>query len=529
MLLSKGMPVLQVRLGHALLTVATVGLLCWAIRLHQQYLALAIDVQDTNPTGDSLPEEEYLERLTGRYVLGNLTEWQAWRVQTSRVQSLAAGSVTDVHADFQPDRDAPKVIHVDNPSPTDLRASKGLELAVHADQRQDGPYASIFIFGISTSYSRIVEKDRAILRAWKRWLTKSDGTTNGASLVLMLDNATEEQLNEIDKALEEAGIDVYASSTAEPTSKIRRYHELIRVMKSYGATIAASGQEKHWFAVVEDTVFFPSLSHLHQRLSTYDVSKQLYVSIPGEETDGQKDGRSVTKYGAGAIFLTKHAVSLIPKLSCMELDEAPKQPFHGQRWDAELKKCLEKQTSIDMHVIPALHAPNEASYEPPLEGHGIGVRPLLLNDYEYRHRLDVGMAHLVTDACGDACFMHQYLFHDNWVIINGVSISHHPDGLSHHRHSRNAAGKGHLFKDAQRSRVSSQTSAHQDEAERRPVTWTGRRDVWRLLDSTKASDETIWQAYIKRGGKPAKEDGGKPDGLKELDSIIVLIWEKRQH
>ncbi|KAG8425203.1 hypothetical protein J3458_001933 [Metarhizium acridum] len=527
MLLSKGMPVLQVRLIYLLLTAVTVGFLFHATRLHRQGRTLTVDVPDTTPVGGLLPEEEYLERLIDRYVLTNLTRWQAWRVQTSD-KSLTVGSITDVHTDFQPHWDTSKVIDVSNPSPTDLRASKGWELATHADGAQDRLYASTLMFGVSTTYKRIVENDRAIVRAWQRWLTKGDGTTNGATLVLMLDNATEEQLDEIDKELEEMGVDVYTTSTSEPTSKSRRYYELIRVMKSYGATIAASGQEKHWFAVIEDTVFFPSLSHLQERLSTYDFSKKLYLGIPSEKMSWRQDGESVATYGGGAIFLTKRAVSLIPKLPCMRIDAAAKPPFHGQRWDAMLRRCLEKQAGVDMHVIQAFYPPRD-SHEPRLEGQETGMRPLLLHDYEYRHHLDVGMAHLVTDACGEACFMHQYLFHDNWVITNGVSISHHPNGLSH-RHRHSAVVKGELFKDTQKTPVSDQIVIDEDEVDRKSLNRTGRRgEVWGLLDSVKASDGTVWQAYVKRGVRSSTNKDKKGSaGLKELDSIIVLIWEKKQ-
>ncbi|KID92186.1 glycosyltransferase family 31 protein [Metarhizium guizhouense ARSEF 977] len=525
MLLFKGMPVLQVRLSYLILTAVTVGFLFHATTLHQQGQTFTVDLPDTTPVGDLLPEEEYFERLIDRYVLTNLTKWQAWRVQTSD-KPLTIGSITNVHTDFQPHRDAPKVIDVSNPSPTDLHASKGLELATYTDEAHDRLYPSTLMFGVSTTYKRIVEKDRAVLRAWKRWLTKGDGTSNGATLVLMLDNATEEQLDEIDKELEEMGVDVYTTSTAETTSKSRRYYELIRVMKSYGATIAASGQEKHWFAVIEDTVFFPSLSYLQERLSTYDFSKKLYLGIPSEKMVWNRDGGSVTTYGGGAIFLTKDAVSLIPKLPCLRIDAAAKPSFHGQRWDAMLRRCLEKQAGVDMHVIPAFHPPHN-SHEGRLESHETGIRPLLLHDYAYPDQLDVGMAHLVTDACGEACFMHQYLFHDNWVITNGVSISHHPEGLGH-RHRHKALVK-EIFKDTQKTPISDQIVIDEDDVERRSLNLTGRRrDVWGLLDSVKASDGTVWQAYMKRGVRSTKADKEESDGLRELDSVIVLIWEKKQ-
>lgn len=528
MLLSKGIPVLQVRFSHLVLTAAIAGLLFHATRSYRQGGSFTFDVEDTTPVGDILPEEEYLERLNDHYGLTNFTKWQAWRVQSSE-QSLDLSPITDIHANFQPHWDKPKVIDISNPAAADLRAAKRMELPIHTNPAYDKLCASKFLFGISTSYARVADKNWTMLRAWKRWLTKSDGTTNGAGLVLMLDNATGDQLDEVDKLLHDAGIDAYAASTAEPTSKARRYYELTRVMKTYATSLAASGQEKYWFGVVEDTIFFPSLSYLQERLSSYDTSEQLYIGIPSEKMDWQQDGSSVTTYGGGAILLTKPALGIIPKLPCMEAGSSG-PPFKAQKWDVVLKECVRKWAGIDMHVIPAFYSPHDTNYRPHLENHETGIRPLLLHDYQDRHRLDVGMAHLVTDVCGEACFMHQYLFHDNWVVINGVSISHHPDGLKHHHRHEDEGLEDDRVDKSHKTHLSGQIVINEDKVERKPLTWTGRKEVWTLLDSAKAANGSIWQAYLKKGVKSvSKTPEEEVDELEELDSVIVLIWESRKH
>jgi hypothetical protein len=375
----------------------------------------------------------------------------------------------------------------------------------------------------------------AIMRAWKRWLTRSDGTTSGASLVLMLDNATQDELDRIDNALRKAGIEVYTTSTVERASKARRYYELIRIMKTYSATLAASGQEKDWYGVVEDTVFFPSLPYLHERLSAYDSSEQLYIGIPSEKMDWQHDGKSITTLGGGAVFLTRQTVNLIPKLPCIEgYASSPGSPFRAQKWDAVLKQCVKQWAGIDMHVIPAFYSPKDADYKPHLECHETGVRPLLLHDYQDRHRLDVSMAHLVTDICGEACFMHRYMFHDNWVVINGMSISYYPSGLGpgpdQDQERGDEAGKRDVSMGGEQKSISGQIVINEEGVEKRPLEWTGQRDVWELLDSAKAANGAIWQAYLKRGRRrptgSSKEDAAGE--VEELDSVIVLIWESKQ-
>ncbi|QPG94914.1 hypothetical protein C2857_007295 [Epichloe festucae Fl1] len=538
MLLSKGL-----LLSRLLLTACIAGLLFRATRSYRQKTNVAFDIEDTTPVGDGSPEEEYLERLVDIYGLTNYTKWQAWRILSSE-QSLDVEPITDIHADFQPHSDTPKVIDVNNPRASDLRTSRRMELPIHSSPAQNKMHGSGFLFGVSTSYGRIADRDWAILRAWKRWLTNGNGSSNGAGLVLMLDNASSEQLDEIAEVLRDAGIDAHVKSTAKPTSKVRRYYDMIRVLKTYGAALAASGQAKQWFGVVDDTIFFPSLTYLRERLSTYNANDQLYIGIPSERSDWQQDGESVTTYGGGAIILSQRVVSLMPKLPCLKLDN-PGPSFGAKKWDVVLKKCVKKEAGIDMHVMPAFYSPHDVDYRPHLESHETGMRPLLLHDYQNRHRIDVGMAHLVTEICGEACFMHQYLFLDNWAVINGMSISHHPDGLSHHHHhnplflllhhGRQDKDERDDFKMAAKTPVSGQLVINEDKVDRKPLKWTGRREVWKLVDSARVTNGSVWQAYLKRGvrtaTRPEIRDGQSKPSEEEMDSVIVLIWgkKKREH
>ncbi|KAG5981676.1 hypothetical protein E4U55_002685 [Claviceps digitariae] len=555
MLLSKGLSAFQLRLSHLLLTACIAGLLFQSTRLYRQRRSrLTYDFEDTNLVGDFLSEEEYLKRLTKTFGLTNFTKWQAWRI-TSKEQSSDIGPMTDIHVKFQPYSNVAKIIDVKNAKTSQLRATKRMELPSHRSTPTDQTKmsGSKFLFGVSTSYERIADKDWAILRAWNRWLTDGNGSSNGADVVLMLDNASSAQLDDIDMMLYEAGIAAYVTSTTEPVSKTKRYYELVRLMKAYGATLAASGQPKHWFGVVEDTIFFPSLTYLRERLSSsYNANHQLYIGIPSERSDWQEDGESLTTYGGGAIILSRHVVSLIPKLSCLEL-EVPASSYGSQKWDNVLRECVKKEADINMHVIPGFYSPHDSDYRPELESHEMGVRPLLLHDYQERQRVDVGMAHLVTNVCGEACFMHQYLFRDDWAVINGVSISHHPDGLSHrrpHRHHSRNRNQNHKTNDNKTDKkndqdvvsanppVSSELIINQDQVDRMPLEWTGRKEVWKLVDSVEVASGSVWQAYLKRGVRsaaapPPEQPDKHRDGdvLKpaeeELDSLIVLIWEKK--
>ncbi|KAG6006301.1 hypothetical protein E4U21_007183 [Claviceps maximensis] len=557
----------QVRWRHLLVTACIAGLLVQSATWYRQRkLGFTFDFEDSDFVEDYSPEEEYLERLTDIYGLTNFTKWQAWRI-TSKEQSLDIGPMTDVHANFQPSPEMAKMIDVKKSNASELRATKKMELPCRSNPTQTTKPGSKFLFGVSTSYERIAHNDWAILRAWQRWLTDKDGSSNGAGMVLMLNSASSAQLDAVDTMLHEAGIEAYVTSTDEPTSKARRYYELVRVLKTYAATLAATRQSKHWFGVVEDTVFFPSLTYLAERLSSYSPNEQLYIGIPSARSDWKQAGEYITTYGGGAIFLSRHVVSLIPKLPCLEND-IPASSYQAQNWDVVLRDCVREKADISMHVIPAFYSPHDSDYRPQLASHETGVRPLLLRDYQERHRLDVAMAHLVTNICGETCFMHQYLFHDNWAIINGVSISYHPGGLSHYRHHRhhnhddhddnhsrdpnrnhnhqhktlsdkNVSGEPDTSDVAAKTLVSDQLIINQDKVDQMPLEWTGSREVWKLVDSVEVADGSVWQAYLKRGvrsaaGQSEKQKQNKDQGSvlkpaeEELDSVIVLIWENKR-
>ncbi|RDA96215.1 hypothetical protein CP533_1704 [Ophiocordyceps camponoti-saundersi (nom. inval.)] len=420
------------------------------------------------------PEEDYLERLSERYLLTNQTRWQAWRIQPSG----------------QPDRDSPlidvglkfasqshKIVDLRGPKQADLRATKLMTLpGARTDSVTDG---SDFLFGVSTSYDRLAEGNWAVLRAWTRWLTRRGSESNGAGLVIMLDRATDKQLQEVDDRLHAVGLDAYLLSTDEPMSMAKRYYEMVRIFKTYGATLAATGQRKTWFALVDDTVFFPDLSHLRRQLAAYRSEDELYMGLPG---------------GGATILMTRRAVDRVPNLPCTDAAStvAPAKP---QQWHELLRECIEQRAGHEVRLLPygeEEHVDDDDDEDDQEDSLSSTRRPLLL--HHQPHRLDVGMAHLVTDVCGESCFMQRFLFRDDWLLVNGVSISHHPDGLGRRRHR-------HLH----------------DRHRRRLHRLRHRADrgfsLWRLLDSTSSPDGSVWQAYLKR----AEADD-------EMDSVIVLIW-----
>ncbi|KYK59364.1 hypothetical protein DCS_00494 [Drechmeria coniospora] len=515
MFVTKGLSALHTRPNTIFIFVLVVLLLIQAKSYYRPAKQVPIPVELKDAVdGEPSAEESFFKHLVDTYRFTNLTTWQAWRIQATE-QKDEASSLTAANYDFH--SQAERIINVNAPNRTDLHASRKLLLPTRRGARMDDVDGSPFLFGISTTFERIADRDWALVRSWKRWMTHHGKASNGADLVLMLNKATDQQLYELDAKLHEASIDVYALSTEDSMSMARRYYEITRIMKTYSATLAASGQRKRWFALVDDSVFFPGLSYLNQQLSAYDSDEKLFIGLPDERGDWYEADGGLTTSGGGALLLTRSALNNLPRLPCFQEDEqvSSRRP---RKWDVLLSDCMKKHARLDMHVMAAAFSPY---YDVPSDpaGHEMGTRPLVLHDYGERHRIDPGLAHLVTDACGEGCFMQRYLFHDNWLVVNGVSISQNPDGLAMSRiRIRNYRAQ------PPRTRITGPLVMDDsgDGGERAVITPKGRRNVWKLLDSVASADGTVWQAYLKRGQSGL---GWETDGVTSMDSIIVLAWE----
>ncbi|KAF4126668.1 hypothetical protein GMORB2_0404 [Geosmithia morbida] len=487
---------------------------------------------EVNEDGSASAEELYLARLGRELGLSQQAIWRAWRIVPSE-QSDEWPSVTQVRLNFE--SVSSKTIDINAPDRMDLYAKKRMQLPVPVSPMLDQVDASDFLFGISTTVARIADRDYAMVKAWSRWLTDGHHHANGASLVVVLDQARPDELEEIDNVLQATGIDCWVTSTDEPMSMARRYVELTRILRTFAANMEMNGQEKRWFGLVEDEVFFPSLANLRDRLFAYNTDSPVYIGVPSERPDWSEGGKATTTFGGGVVIFSRSAVSVTASLPCFESGQT--MSFTSKRWDELLQTCILKNTDMNMHVLPGFFSPNDeaAVADTQSDSYEMGLQPLLLRRYGERHLLDVNKAHLVTNVCGEACFMQRYLFRDNWVLVNGVSLNHYPDGVEVHILSENRYDEdddGAHGKDVDREtptshKKSSSPSTPQTpdrividdniaEIDRAQIIWTGRRDSWRLMDSATTKDGSVWQAYVRKAGRGSEDN---------KDSVIVLIWE----
>ncbi|CAH0048710.1 unnamed protein product [Clonostachys solani] len=546
-MLFKGPCSVHSRLAHMLMALVLLGLFVQTLRLatDRKRSPLLKDAE-LIPEGNASPEELYLGRLTRELGLSHEASWVAWRIQPSE-QSEVWPSVTEVHLNFG--AVAPKTINLASPDRMDLYAKKRMELPVPTGPKLGDVDASDFLFGISTTYARISDRDYAMIKAWARWLTDGHHHSNGASMVVVLDQANASQLDEVDRALQASGLDCWVTTTEEPMSMARRYFELTRILKTFAANLAANGQNKRWFGLVEDDVFFPSLSYLRDRLFSYNTDSQHYIGLPSEKLDWDtSENEQIQTHGGGAVLLTLSALTRIPNLPCFETESSRKTSFKSKRWDELLHTCLMKHTELQMHVLPGFYSPNDKTIDENVDSYETGQQPLLLRRYAHRHLLNINKAHLVTNVCGESCFMQRYLFKDNWVLVNGISITQYPDGVKiEHKEAHKGASTEEKKEDHQKRSNLEADEAGRDisssltkrlfidddsgSVDRATLSWSGRRNAWKLVDSAVSKDGAVWQAYLKRGKKNSARDvqqqqqqqGNSAD---EKDSIIVLVWEQ---
>lgn len=534
----KGPFSLHSRLSHVLMTIVLLGLFFHTVRIANNQRQPSPLLRDAEfiPEGSTSPEELYLSRLSRELGLTKELSWRAWRIVPSE-QGEDWPSVTEVNLKFE--SVPPKVVDTSSPDRLDLYAKKRMELPVPMSPLLGQVDASDFLFGVSTTYARIRDRDYAMIKAWSRWLTDGHHHSNGASLVVVLNQARNDELEEVDRMLQATGIDCWVTTTEEPMSMARRYFELSRILRTFAANLAANGQDKRWFGLVEDDVFFPSLSYLRERLFSYNTDGQHYIGLPSERLDWEGEGETITTFGGGAILLTRTAISKVPNLPCFEPDaNGPSFQAKPKRWDEVFHDCLMKHSDINMNVLPGFYSPNDGSFDEKTDSYETGQQPLLLRRYAERHLLNINKAHLVTNVCGESCFMQRYLFQDKWVLVNGISMSQYPDGVEINRAA--PAPPAHEKRQVETPRptpgakLTSGTPERDEPRWRNPgrviiddnlegvdkaaLTVHGRKNMWRLVDSAMSKDRAVWQAYVKRANAKDPEDD-------QRDSVIVLIWE----
>ncbi len=503
------------------------GLLAYTILFFQAW-SLDIDFSHLfasqhggNSSELSFATDNYLAELIRKHDLSPQVEWAAWSIQSTQSQEKWK-SVTRLSRSFQPRE--PRLFDSRSSSDRSSPAPAFETLALPSPQGwRPGQFdASRYLFGVSTTYERLMEDDRAMLKNWQWWLTDGREDGNGAHLVIMLDRADDEQIEEAESALEALAIPAMVYNSGDALSTATRYAQLAGELHTYGLALLAVGIAKTWFVLIDDAIFFPSLSYLDEKLDAYDSQDSVYIGVPSEQEDwAARDGKLSTS-GGGVVILSNDALGRYLSLECADMNEASDSSIHALRWTALLHACMTTRGELPMHVIPGLYSPTADSSESSwLDDLEIGARPIALRSHG-PDRLDLARAYLVADECGEACFAQRFLFRDSWVLVNGVSISQYqrPIRIQGGRQRQDRARRELLSAQLQLNDAGGAGRVH--------LTGGGARNVWKLLDSSADKDGAVWQAYVKKNTR--KKRVSEAEKQEQLDSVIILIWNegKRQ-
>ena len=494
---------------------------------------------------DTAPSEEvaFLDYLVRTYGLTNEVTWYARRIQPS----YSAGkrlSMTEVSKKFLPG-DFTKARGGDEER--ELRPEKSVKLPVTKSARGRQVDASALMFGISTTYQRLTYADNSLVKDWERWLTDGNGDSNGGSLLLTLHQASKDEVARAGGVLRSLGIDATVLRSVDSGDATSRYIELLHLLKKYSGAFVGGGQTKHYLALADDDVFFPSMSKLVEKLSKFGPTEEYYIGAPSDRSDWVVENNKTFTYGGGAVFLTMPMTNKISQLPCLQQDKRDEQSKKSAQWDLSLYDCVTSQSKANLQVLPSYHAPeDEEAYGDrgiSNQGYAAGIQPLTLHHYKNWHRFEAGKGHLVTSVCGEECFLQRFRFRDDWILVNGYAISHYPDGvdaLPLRKQARESSksmapedGEGVEEKVVVGSRLV--VDKPDRPSDMRVVAWRGRKRTWRLLDAKVGPNGEVWQAYVKRrgGGNWFGEGEGRLPGdtvhaeeeKTDLDSVIVLIWE----
>ena len=417
-------------------------------------------------------------------------------------------SMTEVDQDLLPDGFAD--INVDSNTP--LPSGSTLNVHVNKVLRPGDVDASSLIFGVSTTFSRFNEEKTTPIKEWARWLTDGRGNSNGAGLMLALFNTTDPEIDLAYQRLTTAGINATVVASNPSLDMAGRYVDLVQLLWNH-----PSRTQRSYFALIDDDTFFPNIADLMQTLSAYNPAKPYYIGTITERTDWILRDHTPMAYGGGGIFLTPPVASTIFSLPCLEKNTKGEYVLEGDQGDKLLYNCLHQKTEITLTYLPRLNQEDE--FGDPSGLYESGRRLLSMHHYKSWHHTKPDKMHVVASACGEDCVLQRFQFKDNFIISNGWSIAHYPQGIDFDVELVEST-----FELPGENELQDVLHVYVYGALRKDLSKTGRKRGWELLDVREegVGSGRVTQVYVKRRGDERWLREG--EGPYERDSVVVLTW-----
>lgn len=462
---------------------------------------------------DCKADAAHLQKIRDKYRLADKFQYMKRFVRFNRTEGLERKRMTHVQQKLLPDGATFKTIQLNNNEvDNDNVCYEPIDVPVPASGLPSTANASDFTFGVSTTYKRFMDSSKSPIKEWIFWLTDSHGNSNGGKLLLMLLDATDEQLQEVASLLGDVGIDADVYHSDSRLEMAVRYLTLVPTLYMHPDT-----PKKKWLVTCDDDTFFPNMHSLIDQFNKFDHDREMYVGTLSEDS-GAVERHGSQAFGGGGVFLSVPMAKKITELydSCTtpaKIREA--DSGWGPQGDIILRKCIYENTETRLTTVWALWQLDILGH--PSGFYEWGIKPLSLHHYRGGgwHEARPSQVAKLALTCGEDCSFMRFQFEDDF-IISGYSIAHYPYGVTFD--TDQMEGTAH--------------AAPQDKGynldykfgpQRPSLLKTGRKIAWELQESEVRSDGSILQTYTRQ-----KDDErwvtSNGRAMSNIDGVIELVW-----
>ncbi|KAB5582245.1 glycosyltransferase family 31 protein [Coniochaeta sp. 2T2.1] len=450
--------------------------------------------------------------LQDKFEIGQKFEYTKRYVRISR-QDIKRKSITKLSQTFLPEK--PQVVDITKQSPQfeQHTCAEPLVVPVTKSPLPNTANASDFIFGVSTTYKRFKDPKTSSIHEWTYWLTDGKGKSNGGKLILLLLDASEEELMDAWTRLNATGIDVDVYQSDSSMEMAVRYLHLVPTLYNHPDRAG-----RKWVVTCDDDTFFPSFNALAEKFEEYDHSMPMYIGTLSEDVNNV-DRHGAQAFGGGGVFLSVPLAKLIADKydNCKtpeKIQEA--NTGWGPQGDVLLRKCIYEHSDVKLTTLWDLWQLD--LYGDPSGFYESGIKPLSLHHYRGGgwHIALPWQYTKIAHLCGEDCTFQRFKTKDNYVISNGFSVAHYPQGIDF-----NFGQFERTFHPAPEDK--GWNLDYMFGPQRPSLAGTGRKISWDGQETIVNADGSVSQIYVRKAGDHRwKNPNGKP--MKELDGVIELVW-----
>ncbi|PHH80191.1 hypothetical protein CDD80_2562 [Ophiocordyceps camponoti-rufipedis] len=387
-----------------------------------------------------------------------------------------------------------------------------LEVPVTASPMPSTVNASDFMFGVSTTYQRFMDANTTPINEWIFWLTDGRGRSNGGKLLLMLLDASDEELQEVANLLGDVGIDVDVYHSNSAVEMAVRYLTLVPTLYTHG-----DAQNKKWLVTCDDDTFFPSMHGLIEKINSFDHTRQMYIGTLSEDV-GAIERHGSQAFGGAGVFLSLPMAKLISErfgVCTSEQKVLESNSGWGPQGDIMLRKCIYENSETRLTNVWDLWQLDFFGH--PAGFYEWGIKPLSLHHYRGGgwHKAKPGQFTKIAHTCGEDCTLQRFQTADDFVI-SGYSIAHYPQGIDFDINQMEATL--HAAPENKGWNLDFIFGPQRPALEK-----TGRKIAWELQESEVRSDGSVLQTYTRKqnDGRWLNKNG---QSMSNIDGVFELVW-----